>query len=108
MQMARIESRRKVLAGVCPHCGQVVPPKGLFRAAPIKRRIYEYVAAHPAGVSRQQIFNHVWADDVDGGPEWMNVISVHVKGMRPVLAREGLTISCARGPGSTHRLERLP
>ena len=90
----------------CPHCLQVIPPKGLFRDQPIKKRIYEYLAAHPEGVTRQQILDRVWADDPDGGPEFANVVSVHVKHMRPILEREGLTISCAKGAGATYRLER--
>jgi DNA-binding response OmpR family regulator len=91
----------------CAHCGQVIPPKHLFDRQPIKRRIYEFVAAHPEGVTRQQIIDSVYADDIDGGPEFANVVSVHVKAMRPILEREGLTITCARGPGATYRLREL-
>jgi DNA-binding response OmpR family regulator len=95
-------------APCCPTCGQVVAPRTLFRDQPIKRRIFEYVAAHPEGVTRQQILDRVWSDDIDGGPEFANVVSVHVKRMRPILEREGLTITCARGPGATYRIETLP
>jgi DNA-binding response OmpR family regulator len=90
----------------CPSCGQPVPPKDLFRGQPVKRRIFEYIGAHPEGVTRQQILDHVWADDIDGGPEFANVVSVHIKRMRPILERESLTITCARGPGATYRLEK--
>jgi DNA-binding response OmpR family regulator len=90
----------------CSSCGQVIPPRNLFRDQPVKRRIYEFIAAHREGVTRQQIMDHVWSDDIDGGPEFANVVSVHIKAMRPTLEHEGLTISCARGPGSTYRLEK--
>ena len=90
----------------CPCCKRAIPPKGLFSNQPVKKRIYEYLAAHPEGVTRQQILDRVWADDPDGGPEFANVVSVHVKHMRPILEREGLTISCAKGAGATYRLER--
>src|SRR6516164_5920763 len=90
----------------CPRCKQLIPPKDLFRSQPVKARIYEFIAAHPEGVTRQQILDRVWADDIDGGPEFANVVSVHVKAMRPILEREGVTITCARGPGATYRLER--
>jgi DNA-binding response OmpR family regulator len=90
----------------CPRCKQLIPPKDLFRSQPVKARIYEFIAAHPEGVTRQQILDRVWADDIDGGPEFANVVSVHVKAMRPILEREGVTITCARGRGATYRLER--
>jgi DNA-binding response OmpR family regulator len=90
----------------CPHCRQVIPPRNPFRDQPVKSRIYDYLVAHPEGVTRRQLMDAVWADDADGGPEFANVVSVHVKAMRPILAREGVTISCARGPGATYRLEK--
>jgi DNA-binding response OmpR family regulator len=90
----------------CSHCGQVIPPKDLFRDQPVKARIYEFIATHPQGVTRRQIMVAVWADDPDGGPLFANVVSVHVRDMRPILEREGLTISCAKGAGATYRLER--
>jgi DNA-binding response OmpR family regulator len=92
----------------CPHCRQVIPPKDLFRDQPVKRRLYRFLLDHPEGVTRRQIMDAVWADDIDGGPEFANVVSVHVKLMRPILEREGLTITCARGPGANYRIKRLP
>jgi hypothetical protein len=92
---------------VCPCCKQVIPPKGLFRDQPVKARIYEFIATHPQGVTRRQIMGAVWADDPNGGPEFENVVSVHIKHMRPTLEREGVTISCARGPGATYRVKKL-
>jgi DNA-binding response OmpR family regulator len=92
----------------CRQCGQVIPPQNLFRDQPVKQRIYEFIAAHPEGVTRRQIMDHVWAEDIDGGPEFANVVSVHIKRMRPILEREGVTIFCARGPGASYRIERLP
>jgi DNA-binding response OmpR family regulator len=88
----------------CPTCGQIIPPRNLFRDQPIKRRIFEYIAAHPEGVTRGQIVDHVWAHDPNGGPGTPNIVCVHVAHMRPTLEREGLTISSARGPGSNYRL----
>ena len=92
----------------CPTCKQVIPPKGLFRDQPVKARIYEFIATHPQGVTRRQIMDAVWADDPNGGPEFENVVSVHVAAMRPTLEREGVTISCAKGAGATYRIEPLP
>jgi len=92
---------------VCPCCRQIIPPKGLFRDQPVKARIYEFIATHPQGVTRRQIMDAVWANDPNGGPEFENVVSVHIKHMRPALEREGVTISCARGPGATYRVKKL-
>jgi hypothetical protein len=92
----------------CPHCRQVIPPRDLFRDQPVKRRIFEYISAHPEGRTRRQVVDHTYAGDPNGGPTFENVISVHIKAMRAVLAREGLSITCARGPGSTYRLEAAP
>jgi DNA-binding response OmpR family regulator len=91
----------------CPHCLQVVPPRDLFRDQPVKKRIYEYLAAHREGATRRQIMDHVWSDDFNGRPESENIVSVHIKRMRPVLEREGLKISAARGPGATYRIEKV-
>jgi DNA-binding response OmpR family regulator len=90
----------------CPLCHQIIPPRNLFRDQPVKQRIYEFIAAHREGVTRRQIMDHVWADDPNGGPEFANVVSVHIKNMRPILEREGLTVTCARGPGATYRIEK--
>jgi DNA-binding response OmpR family regulator len=91
----------------CPTCRQIVPPRDLFRDQPVKRRLYQFLLDHPEGVTRRQSMDAVWADDPNGGPEFENVISVHVHRMRPTLEREGVTITCARGPGATYRVKKL-
>jgi DNA-binding response OmpR family regulator len=88
----------------CECCGQIIPPKQLFDGKPVKQRIYDYIAKHPEGVTREQILDFVWADDIDGGPEFKNIVSVHIEKMRPILIEIGLTITRSRGPGSTYRL----
>jgi DNA-binding response OmpR family regulator len=91
----------------CPCCQQIIPPARIFETAPVKQRIYEFIARHPEGVTRDQILGSVWADDIDGGPEFGNIVSVHVEKMRPVLKRHGLTITAARsgrGGGGRYRL----
>ena len=91
----------------CSHCGQIIPPQFLFEHQPVKQRIYDFIAAHPEGVTRDQLMASVYADRIDGGPEWPVVISVHLNEMRPVLERKGLTITSMRGPGSKYRLTAL-
>jgi N6-adenosine-specific RNA methylase IME4 len=79
----------------------------LFRDQPVKRRLYQCLLDHPEGATRRQLMDHVYADDPDGGPDCENVVAVHVKHMRPILEREGLTITSERGPGSHYRIERM-
>jgi hypothetical protein len=101
-------SRRDVKKSpCCPRCGQVIPPTGVFSNARIKRRIYEYVTRHPEGVNRRQIFDAVYGDDPDGGPENFNVISVHAKEMNKTLAKLGVRLASSGGPFSVYRLVAL-
>jgi hypothetical protein len=79
----------------------------LFRDQPVKRRLYQFLLDHLEGVTRRQVMDHVYAADPNGGPDCENVVSFHVTGMRPILEREGLTITCELGPGANYRLERL-
>lgn len=97
---------RKTVPAVerCPCCHQIVPPRLIFEHQPVKQRIYDFIAAHPEGVTRAQLFDHVYAGDIDGGPLHLSTISVHIWGMNPVLERHGLMIRGARGPGSTFKL----
>lgn len=95
----------------CPCCQQIIPPTRMFEGKPVKQRIYDFIAKHPEGVTRDQILGSVWADDINGGPEFGNIVSVHVEKMRPVLKQHGLTITaalCGRGGGGLYRLVGLP
>ena len=87
----------------CESCGQIIPPKLLFEHQPVKKRIYDFIAKHPEGVSRDQILDAVYADDPDGGPT-PQAVSVHIFLMRRVLNPLGLTITSPRGRGASFRL----
>ena len=92
---------------ICECCGQIIPPPNPFHDKPVKRLIYDYIAKHPEGVTRGQIMDTVYANSPDGGPEWANVISVHVKKMNAELAKRGLRIKSTMGPQSIYRLQEL-
>jgi hypothetical protein len=77
---------------VCECCGQVVPPDNPFAGQPVKARIYEYISKNP-GKSRNEIIDHVYADDPDGGPEWTSTLSVHIHFMNWRLRKLGLRIA---------------
>src|SRR5258708_19483859 len=78
----------------CSRCGKIaISDEEIFTGKPVQRRIYKFLAAHPEGVSRRQVADHVYAADPDGGPQWAeNVISVSIGVMRRQLADLGLAI----------------
>lgn len=89
---------------ICPCCKREMPPNVELRGA-VKQRIYDYIASRH-GVNRMQIMDAVYADDANGGPENLNVISVHIcfinKQLRAMKA--GVKIWCRGGPGSIYRI----
>lgn len=62
-----------------------------FADGQVKQRIFDFIAAHPEGVTRKQIEDHVYASYPDGGP-CSNVVHAHLWGMRDRLSRRGLAI----------------
>ena len=91
----------------CPCCGQILPPA--IALPGIKQRIYDYVARHPEGVTRQQVADYAYAERTDGGPLTSNsCISVHINQInKKWLASLGLRIRGRGGPGSTFTLRAL-
>lgn len=92
----------------CLACGQVVPIANPFGNAPIKQRIYDFIVRHPSGVTTQQIVDHVWKDDADGGPTASTIVAVHIAGMNRMLKAYHAKIRSTRGQGARYRLERNP
>ena len=112
----------------CAACGQIIPPANPFlrepkvtwddggdgrsqlsRNAPIKARIYEFIAAHPEGVTRTEVVDFVYAGDRNGGPAWANTISIHIGQMNKALSREGFRcrIISTMGHGALYTLRAL-
>lgn len=66
----------------CSCCGQTLPdedvPWNFFQGN--RRKIIERIRkAGKNGCTRQMIFNHLYADDPDGGPNWAhNIIAVYI------------------------------
>ena len=109
--------KRNSTVDLCSCCGQIIPPKlhflnsvqttvPAFRAAPVKQRIYDYIAAHSEGISRDRIFNAVYGSDPNGGPDTLGVISVHVRNINKYLEENGapLRIRSTRGLGALYKL----
>jgi hypothetical protein len=87
----------------CPCCGQPIPPA--LTLPPILQRIYDFVQRWP-GCTRSQIADHVYADDPNGGPDSLQVISQHVWRLNVLLKPHGLMVRSHGGPDSTYRIER--
>jgi hypothetical protein len=64
----------------------------------VRQRIVNLIAARPDGITRGEIIATVYADDVDGGPDNANTISVLIKYANEELAAQGYHISPGAGP----------
>ena len=89
----------------CECCGQLIPPFIKIQG-PVKKAIYDFVSKHPEGVTTTQIINHVYANDVNGGP-LTNTIRVLVHRLNAELQCFGLMIRSSKGPGSTYTLRNM-
>lgn len=59
----------------CPSCGRPFAPE-LAVTGPVRRRLVEIIANRPDGITRSELMDLLYADDPDGGPEWVNGIWV--------------------------------
>jgi hypothetical protein len=74
----------------------------------VRQRIVDAIANRPAGITRAELLDVVYADDVDGGPDNANTISVLIKRANAELAPQGYRIEPAwRGRGARYRLIKI-
>jgi hypothetical protein len=74
---------------------------------PVRQRIVDVIADRPDGITRAELLNVVYGDDIDGGPDNPNTISVLIKHANAELAAQAYRIeSTWRGPGARYRLAR--
>jgi hypothetical protein len=94
----------------CEKCGQIIPPANPFLPQrPRKALIYDFISAHPEGVTRAQVAAFVWKDDRGGGPDRaLDIISMHIAQMNVTLPTKGLYISSTKGHGAVYRLKMVP
>ena len=85
----------------CPHCGSVTHHE-LF-SSKIHQRIYDFIKTHPDS-SRDEVLSAVYAEDPNGGPESINVISVHITRMNKQLRPKGLKIQGRLGSLGGYRV----
>ena len=97
---------------VCQCCGFPVTDPELARLFKgNQREIFEIVArAGEAGITRERVADHLYADHADGGPLYaQGVVSTTIsKWINPRLAPYGLKIGSCQGRGGTpYRLMTL-
>lgn len=109
----------------CPTCGAPLVDqysfdyeRGVFivdgksvRFTPAQARLINAIwkYRHRGGIPNLERFAQIaYADLVDGGPDTLNVISIHLSHIRHKLARVGYTVTQNKGrPKSGFRLERI-
>jgi len=92
---------------LCPACQRPFPPQ-LVVHGPVRQRIVDLIANRPDGITRSEILAAVYADDINGGPDNPNTISVLIKRANEELAVQGFHIEPAwLGRGARYRLVRI-
>lgn len=89
----------------CPECKRPLPPEVKIRGAK-RQQMYDFIAAHPEGVTRPQIMDHLYRDDPNGGPEFAQIVPVMANKINKQLKEMGLRIQIrgSGGPGSVYRI----
>jgi hypothetical protein len=94
-------------AQICPACRRPFAPH-LAVHGPVRQRIVDAIANRPDGITRGELLDLVYADDIDGGPDNPNTISVLIKHANAELAPQGYRIEPAwRGRGARYRITRI-
>ena len=91
---------------VCPCCKRPFAPE-VDLGGPVRQRTYDYIVAHPEGVTRYQVMEHVYRDDPNGGPLHTNIVAVVVSKINRQLAERNLPlrIRSSGGPGSRYKAQ---
>lgn len=89
---------------VCKCCGHPIPPSDIATLLPpIQRRMFNRVLkAGTHGIETRDLFEHICADDIDGGPLNPNIVAVMARHIRKRIAPHGLTIRGSMGHGSRY------
>lgn len=96
------------LSELCPCCGQAKPPTtyqwvpeqrtfictaGSVKFTKMRASVFDFIWSHDGAGSVDQIADHVWQLDPNGGPAgWTRTLSTHMAGMRRLLEPLGYTI----------------
>jgi hypothetical protein len=94
---------------LCPKCRRPFPP-ALVVHGPVRQRIVDLIAnrSDSGGITRAEIIATIYADDIDGGPDNPNTVSVLIKHANEELAAQGYRIAPTwLGRGARYRLIQL-
>jgi len=91
---------------LCPTCNRPVPEHTTERLSRTKELIYQFINRHP-DCSASDVWNHIYGHDANGGPNTMNIVSVHVSQINKVIAPLGLKIKSTMGPGATYSVRKV-
>jgi len=89
----------------CPTCNRPYPPKiqvgGLRRQA-----IVDFISRRPEGATYEQIINHVYADDPNGGPDCRHgvAVMVYIANEKLKNSNSEFRIRATGGPGGVYRI----
>ncbi len=88
----------------CPHCNR--PFDTYIRVGgSIRQRLFDFVRAHPRGVTRQQIEHELYCDRIDGGPlNTARIIWQVVFQLNRILQEHGLRVAAEPGRGARYKL----
>ena len=94
-------------AQICPACRRPFPPH-LVVHGPVRQRIVDMISNRPDGITRAELLDVVYGDDIDGGPANPNTIAVLIKCANAELAAQGYRIeSMWRGRGARYRMTKV-
>jgi|SRR6516164_4764242 len=92
---------------ICPSCRRPLAPM-LAVNGPVRQRIVDTIANRPDGITRGELIDVVYGNDIDGGPDTPNTVSVLIHLANQQLSRQGYRIESAwRGRGGRYRLVRI-
>lgn len=74
------------------------PPVRILGMTPIQSRIVGAVYNHPLGISKQALYDAIYWDRPDGGPDPQG-LSVQLCNVRKVLRQHGISIDTVWGSG---------
>lgn len=94
------------MTDTCPHCHRPYAPV-LYVTGPVRRRIVDYIAGRPDGITIGELAELVYADRPQE-PSWAaNAIKGTVFYANKQLLPQGYRIKSSMGPGARYRLERV-